>query len=162
MRMRKPRRASLDEVHITREDDYAIIEFADPTISVVRFKLGPEVGSMSEKAILEAFNEMIDARDEVAAGFENKVIEIPVGKPQIKYSSDADQWVPRGRVLRCHVEDDEQGDLVVYIDDQEFDLGAFGRMLKTYAGWGMRIYFVDEDAVAEEPTLEIRDPDKHS
>jgi hypothetical protein len=33
-------------------------------------------------------------------------------------------------------------------------------MLTTYAGWGMRIYFVDEDSVAEEPKLEIRDPEE--
>jgi hypothetical protein len=159
MRIKKPHRASLDEVRITREGDDAIIEFADPTVSGVRFRLGHRVSQMTDAAILDRFNTMIEARDEVAAQFENKVVEIPVGKPQINYSEDADQWVPRGSVLRCHIEDDEQGELVVYVDDQKLDLRQFGRMLKTYAGWGMRIYFVDDDAIAEEPALEVREPE---
>ena len=77
-------------------------------------KGGPQTASMSDAAILEAFNNMIDARDEFAAQFENKVVEVPIGKPQIEYSSDADQWAPRGSVLRCHIEDDEHGELVVH------------------------------------------------
>jgi hypothetical protein len=155
-----PRRASIDEVHITHEDDYAIIEFADPTISVVRMRIGPQVAGMSDAAVLEIFNRMMGAQDALASEFENNVIEIPEGKPQIKYSPDTNQWIPRGRVLRCHISDDEHSELVVYVDDQELDLHAFGRMLRTYAGWGMRICFVDDDAVAEEPTLEVRDPDE--
>ena len=45
------------------------------------------------------------------------------------------------------------------IDDQKLDLREFGRLLTTYAGWGMRIYFVAENAVAEEPVLEVREPE---
>lgn len=159
MRMKKPRRASIHEVRITREPDGAVIEFADPKISGVHLRLGPSVIEMSDEAILEAFNETIDAGDELAAAFGNKVVEVPVGKPQIRYSPNSEQWVPRGSVLRCHIDDDERGELVVHIDEQELDLQAFGRLLGTYAGWGMRIYFVDEDAVAEAPALEVSDPD---
>ncbi len=159
MRPKKPRRASLDEVRITRETDTAVIEFADPAISGVHFRLGHPVHAMSDREILEEFNAMIEARDEIAARFDNKVVEIPIGKPQITHSPDADQWVPKGSVLRCHIEDDERGELVVYIDDQKLDLREFGRLLTTYAGWGMRIYFVAEDAVAEEPVLEVREPE---
>jgi hypothetical protein len=36
MRIKKPRKASIDEVRITREGEIAIIENADPSISVVR------------------------------------------------------------------------------------------------------------------------------
>jgi hypothetical protein len=35
---------------------------------------------------------------------------------------------------------------VVEIDDREFTLEEFGKMLVTYAGWGMRIEFVPDDA----------------
>lgn len=159
MRMTKPRRASLDEVRITREDDAAIIEFADPKISGVHFRIGRCVFEMTDAEILNHFNEMIEARDAIAAQFENKVVEVPIGKPQIQYSEESVQWVPRGSVLRCHIEDDEQGELVVHIDDHELDLRQFGRMLTTYAGWGMRIYFVDEDSIAEEPIVEVREPE---
>jgi len=32
---------------------------------------------------------------------DNRVVEIPAGRPQISYVADADQWVPRGQVLRA-------------------------------------------------------------
>ena len=117
------------------------------------------VQSMTDAEILNYFNEMIESRDEIAAQFENKVVEVPLGKPQIHYSEGADQWVPRGSVVRCHIEDDERGELVVYIDDHELNLRQFGRMLTTYAGWGMRNYFADEDSIAEDPIVEVREPE---
>jgi hypothetical protein len=66
--------------------------------------------------------------------------------------------VPRGDVLRCHIEDDEAGEVVVYVDDQELGLHEFGKLLRTYAGWGMRISFVPQDRVAEQPEIEVREP----
>lgn len=159
MRLRRPRHASPEEVRISREGEWAIIEYADPTISSVRLRVGSEIEKMTDAAILALLNLTVDARDEIAAQSENRVIEVPLGRPQIKYFEEGDQWVPRAQVLRCHLEDDEKGKLVVYVDDEKLDLQQFGRMLTTYAGWGMRIYFVDDDAVAEEPTVEVKDPD---
>ena len=60
-------------------------------------------------------------------------------------------------MLRCLVEDDENGQLVVGIDDQELSLEEFGRMLTTYAGWGMRIEFVPDDQLHRRPALEVRE-----
>ncbi len=159
MRLRRPRHASPEEVRISREGELAIIEYADPTISSVRLRLGSEIEKMTDEAILALLNMTVDARDEISAQSENRVIEVPLGRPQIKYFEEGDQWVPRAQVVRCHLEDDEEGKLVVYVDDQKLDLQQFGRMLTTYAGWGMRIYFVDDDAVAEEPTVEVKDPE---
>lgn len=42
-----------------------------------------------------------------------------------------------------------------HIDDVEFDVHALGRVLGVYAGFGMRIAFVDEDAVAGTPEIVI-------
>ena len=67
MRIKKPRHASLDEVKISREDDGAVIEFADPTISTTHFKIGRQVRQMPDQAILNMFNDMISARDQLAA-----------------------------------------------------------------------------------------------
>ena len=67
--------------------------------------------------------------------------------------------MPRGQVVRCHIEDDEDGETVIDIDGEELDLAALGRMLRVYAGWGMRIAFVDEDDVTDEPEIVVRDPD---
>ena len=91
MRIKKPRHASPDEVNISRESDGAVIQFADPNISTTHFKIGPRIRQMSDQMILDLFNDMIAARDQLAAEYENIVIEIPPGQPQIKYSERSDQ-----------------------------------------------------------------------
>ena len=103
MRMKKPRRASMDEVRITREGEFAIIENADPTVSVMHLKIGTEIRLMSDQEILDLFNDVIASQDQLRAEHENIVTEILPGRPQIKYFEDGDQWVPRGGVLRCFV-----------------------------------------------------------
>ena len=148
----------MDEVMIIREGDTAIIKHADPAVSVTRFKIGPQIETMSDAAILAFFNLMIEAQAQLAAEYDNTVTEIPSGRPQIKYIESSDQWIPRGQVLRCHIEDDEEGELVVYVDDQELNLRDFGRMLTTHAGWGMRITFVPEDRLADDPTIKVHEP----
>jgi hypothetical protein len=67
--------------------------------------------------------------------------------------------VPRGDVLRCLIADDVDGGIVVHIDDRQLSGQEFCGMLKTVAGWGMRIVFVPEDETGSEPTIEVREPD---
>ena len=71
-------------------------------------------------------------------------------------SERSDQWVPREEVLRCHIESDVDGGTIIHVDDVELNLAAFGRMLQVFAGFGMRIAFVDED---DEPEIVVREPD---
>lgn len=85
--------------------------------------------------------------------------EIPFGKPQIEYSSLCGQWVPRGDVLRCVVTCDAERRAVVDIDGRELSMEEFGEMLLTREGWGMRISFVPEDDVDEEPTIQVSEPE---
>jgi hypothetical protein len=66
----------------------------------------------------------------------------------------------QGQVLRCHLSDDEDGNLVVYVDDKELDADAFLSLIRPFAGWGMRLTFMDESQVYDEPSVIIRDPDK--
>ena len=69
------------------------------------------------------------------------------------------QWTPRGDVLRCIIEDGgPDGEAVIHVDDHELSLAEFGRLLTTYAGWGMRIVFVPDDRTYEEPEITICDP----
>lgn len=96
MRKKRPRRASLDEVRITRDGDTAIIDHADPTVSVARVRIGPEITAMSGAAILELFNSLIAAQEQMAAEYDNTVIEIPPGRPQIKFVEGSHHWVPLG------------------------------------------------------------------
>jgi hypothetical protein len=160
MRMKKPRVASPDEVRITRDGDAALIEFADESIASTRLGIGPQIKQMTDAQILECFNECQRAMEYSRATYNHVAVEIPVGKPQIEYSAQCDQWTPRGDVLRCVIEDDENGDPVIHVDDQELSWREFGGLLRTYAGWGMRIIFVPDDATHEEPAIEVREPKK--
>lgn len=159
MRPRRPRPASPDEVRITREGDTAAIEYADPSIRGVHMRLGPGLAAMTDAEVLEWFNAMLEAQAEHAAGVDRTLVEVPPGRPQIAYFERGDQWTPRGEVLRCHIETDAERGTLVLIDDAALDMAAFGRLLGTFAGFGMRIAFVDEDDVAEEPAIVVKEPD---
>ena len=147
----------------------AVIEHADPNVSVARVNVGSQLQTMSDAAgahaearrreVLDLFNAMMDAQEKLAAEFDSTAVEIPPGKPQVRFVEDSAQWVPRGRVLRCHIEDDENGETVIYIDDRAFDLTEFGGLLRFFAGWGMRITFVPEDQVTEQPKIEVHEPE---
>lgn len=69
--------------------------------------------------------------------------------------------IPRGDVLRCIIDDaGPDGQVTIQIDDKELSLAEFGRLLRVHAGWGMRIAFVPEEFVTENPKGEIRKPKK--
>ena len=159
MRPKRPRPASLDQVRITREGETAVIEYADPSIRVVNLRVGPSLAAMTDAEVLELFNDMLEAQAEIAAGVDPTLTEIPPGLPQIGYSERSNQWVPRGQVVRCHIDDDAEDGTIIQIDDVELDLAAFGRMLQVFSGFGMRISFVDEEDVTEEPEIVVREPD---
>lgn len=159
MRKKPPRQASPDEVRITREGETAIIEFANPGISVSRVRIGPTLATMTDDEVLDLFNALLAAQAEIAAGFDSTAVEIPPGRPQIAFHEDSGQWVPRGQVLRCLIEDDKEGEAVILVDDHELGMAELGGLLEAYAGWGMRITFLPVDEVTEEPEIEVRDPD---
>ena len=113
---------------------------------------------MSNGEILEAYNECLRNDAKLAAERKHVAFEVPLGTAQIEYFARCGQWVPRGGVLRCLILDNEHGQLVVRIDGQDLRLKEFGKLLATYAGWGMRIEFVPEDEVHRRPVLEVREP----
>jgi len=151
--------ARLDEVTITRDGEAAIIEYREPDLPTTHLRIGPEIAWISDEAILEIFNETLRAQAKLAAEYKHVAIEVPIGSRQIEFEERSHQWVPRGSVLRCAVGDDEEGRLVVGIDNNELSLLEFGRMLTTYSGWGMRIEFVPEDELHRRPAHEVREPD---
>ena len=154
--------ARLDEVKITREGDYAFIEYKEEGVPSTRLQIGPEIAGMSDGEILELHNECLRAQAKRAAEYKHLAIEVPLGSAQIEYVDRCDQWVPRGGVLRCLIHDDEEHQLVVEIDEQELRLEQFGKLLTTYAGWGMRIEFVPEDKLHRRPVHEVREPKPES
>jgi hypothetical protein len=164
MRKKRPRIARLDQVRISRDGEDAIIEFRDPAIATTHLRIGPQVKEMTDEEILLAFNRTITAqmrnRDELG---EYVAIEVPVGSPQVEHNpGTVNQWSPRGGVLRCCIEDGggEDGSLpVIYVDDREFTWEEFGKMLCTYAGWGMRVVFVPDDELDQPRKIVVREPD---
>ena len=75
MRKKPPHQASPDEVRITREGETAIIEFADPGISVSRVRIGPTLATMTDDEILDLFNAMLAAQAEIAAEFDSTAVD---------------------------------------------------------------------------------------
>lgn len=157
---RKPYLASLDEVRIIRRGREAVIEYVDPAVPVCRVQLGAQIEEMSDEAILTCHNEILKARDAQRGREEDEfvAIEIPPGKPQIEYHLTSATWSTRGHVLRCLVLDDEEAKLQVQIDDRVLTREEFAKMLVTYAGWGMRITFVPDDEIEEQPLVVVREP----
>ena len=159
MRMKKPYIATLDQVKICRQGENAVIEYIEPNVRTTHLRIGPEIQAMTDQEILERHNQVLRAQQQMALEYEHIAIEIPPGRPQIKYFEPGDQWTPRGDVLRCVIEDGgPNGEAIIYIDDHELSLEEFGRLLVTHAGWGMRIVFVPDDRIDEEPEIVISDP----
>ena len=126
------------------------------------FEVGEQLARMSDEDILALFNATITVRDRLPSEHPYVAIEIPPGQPQIRYYPDVDQWVPRGGVVKCLIDSDEEGQVIIDVDGRELSLEEFGKMLVTYAGWGMRFEFTPEDATDRRPRLEVRDPDEPS
>jgi hypothetical protein len=163
-RKKKPRIARLDQVRISRDGEDAIIEFLDTGIATTHLTIGPQVQQMTDDEILLLFNQTIAAqirnRDELG---EYVAVEVPSGSPQVeRFAGTMTDWVPRGGVLRCVIDDGggDDGSLpVIHVDEHEFDWEEFGRLICTYAGWGMRIVFVPDDELDRSPRIAVREPD---
>ena len=160
-RKKRPRIARLDQVRISRDGEDAVIEFLDGSTATTHLRVGTEVQDMNDEAILLLFNQVIAAQirncDEMG---EYVAVEIPVGSPQVeRFPGTTTEWVPRGGVLRCVIDDGggDDGSLpVIYV---EFEWDEFGRMLCTYAGWGMRIVFVPDDELERTPRIVVKEPE---
>ena len=155
--MKKPSRALIDQVKITREGNDALIDHADAGISGTRIAIGPQISAMTDADIVDLYNGILASQQRLLAGWNKTVIEEPLGEEQIDYHENCGQWVPRGDVLRCIIDDaGPEGEVTIQIDDTELSLVQFGRLLRVHAGWGMRIAFVPEEFISENPNVEIR------
>ena len=156
MRPRRPYITTPADVTINRSGESAVITNRDPAVRPVVFAIGPDIDRCSDAEILARFNDSLHAARAQTEGRQHVVVEIPRGHAQLEYFAPAGQWVPRGAVLRCLLDESPEGEPVIYIDDRALSLSEFGGLLRTYTGWGMRIVFVEDDN-AEPPLVEIRD-----
>jgi len=162
-RPRRPHKASPDEIKITREGDYAIIAYADDGVATTHFKMGAEkLAVMTDEQILKFWNDGIEARDAFMAEQHLVAVEIPMGKPQLKYEERSDQWVPRGHIVKGVVlggNGDRIDDDCVTVDGKDLTVREFVRMMSTFGGWGFRLVFVADTDIHEEPEVEVREPE---
>jgi hypothetical protein len=162
---KRPYVASADQVRITRKGDYADIEYADDTVATTHLKMGADtLASMTDEGLLDFWNDHIEAREDHRQSLSYTATEIPVGKPQVQFFEEANQWTPRGDVLRCQILSDaaippELDEPFVSIDGRDFTLGEFMTMVGTFGGWGMRIEFVPDDELHQRPKVKVREPD---
>jgi hypothetical protein len=158
---KRPYVASADQIRITRDGDVAVIEYADDAVATTRLAVGAErLTTMSDDELLEFWNESVRNNEEFRETVEYVAIEIPIGKPQVEYAASADQWTPRGNVLRCQVLSGSAPDEpFVSIDGRDFTLAEFAAMIQTCEGWGMRIEFVPDDELHIRPQLKVAEPE---
>jgi hypothetical protein len=78
LRKKKPVRARL--IKYASRDGIAIIEYADPEISVARLTIGPQIKTMTDSDIVGAFNGIMDAQDKLLSGWNKTVIEVQPGE----------------------------------------------------------------------------------
>jgi len=159
MRPKKPTHVLIDQVRITRDGETATIDHADPNLSGAHLTIGPQIAAMTDADIVAMYNDVLDSQWALLQEWDKTVVEEPPGEPQIDYHEKSDQWAPRGELLRCIVHDGgPDGEVIIHIDDKELSLREFGRLLSVYTGWGMRIAFVPEEFVTENPKVKIRKP----
>jgi hypothetical protein len=134
-------------------------------VATTHFKVGADMlAAMTDDELLDFWNDHLRASEEHVASLTYTATEVPAGKPQVEFFAEADQWTPRGHVLRCQILADaaitpELDEPFVSIDGRDFTLAEFMTMVGTFGGWGMRIEFVPVDELHQRPRLEIRDPD---
>jgi hypothetical protein len=159
----RPHVASPDEVKITRNGDTAVFEYADHRVATTHFTMeAGKLATMTDADLLAYWNEHIEATDEfIRTQKPFTLTEIPVGKPQLEYSKQSDQWVPRGHVVRSVIVNDSPtgiDDTFISIDDRDFTVAEFLKMVGTFGGWGIRIAFVPDDEIHEQPKIKVREP----
>ncbi|HIG29630.1 MAG TPA: hypothetical protein EYQ50_18265 [Verrucomicrobiales bacterium] len=175
--MRKPRPivTYLQEIIVTRGNDCVSIDYKDPAYGSTTFRpVSPELLEMTDAEIMNFYNDMLRAESKRVAENPYVATEVPLGSPQIEHHPQSDQWSPRGNVLRCLIDDSPSQDMddereqdwvrepVIEVDGRELSWNEFGKMICTYAGWGMRIEFVPEEEIHRRPKLAVREPENNS
>jgi hypothetical protein len=154
--MKPPGEIAVGEIGIKRQNEPATPAPRDPNLAVSHLQGVPELAETRDKNILPFSSTSIAAQEQFADEHEYIATEIPPGEPQIRYYPKTRQWLSRGEVIRCVLKD-VNGRVVICSDDNELSLDDLGTLLLTYAGWGMRIEFMPDDAIEERPPVEIND-----
>jgi hypothetical protein len=69
------------------------------------------MSGLSDEEIVKLFNDTLQAQTQLAASSTHVAVEVPLGSPHIRCFVPGDQWTLRGGVLRCLIEDSDEGRL---------------------------------------------------
>ena len=136
-----------------------VIEYKEKNVGGTNLVLGPKIHNMSDEDILNCHNDCIYAQLESMRNYKHVAVEIPPGKPQVKYFAPGGYWTARGDVLRCVIDRNENGETLILVDDKEFAMREFGKLLSCFEGWGFRLIIVPEDETHQSPPIEVKEPD---
>jgi hypothetical protein len=78
MRLKKPTRAIIDQVRITREGNDAIIDYADAGIAGTPLTIGPDIATMTDREIIDVFNGTLAAQERLLAAWDKTVTPLAV------------------------------------------------------------------------------------
>jgi hypothetical protein len=62
VRLKKPTRAIIDQVRITREGNDAIIDYADASAGT-RLTIGSDIATMTDRELIDVFNGILAAQE---------------------------------------------------------------------------------------------------
>jgi hypothetical protein len=77
--------ARLPEVIVTRDGDYARIEYKEGDIAATVLTIGPKIREMSDSEIVELHNEGLRNSAVQASEYKQVAVEVPLGSAQIEY-----------------------------------------------------------------------------
>ena len=162
MPRQKPFIASLKDIKIRRDGTAVHIDYINQgDRGGQRIEVGKDTSSMTDQEILDVHNHIARKMIESAENYEHIALEIPEGKPQVKFEQRSCQWVPNGEVVRCTVGWDEKSEgPAIEIDDKTLTWQEFGTLVSTWEGWGMRIVCVPDDELTKIPNIVIGERDE--
>jgi hypothetical protein len=131
--MSRPPFALLDDVHVRREGNTALVELPGQPRTVVWIELGPSARTLSDQEILDRHHHHVLA-----------TIEQGARAPQVYWDDAAGCWRPYGRLVRCALEvGPTLGEPVMVIDELELTLAELGRMLVEHGAHVGMVFFDD-------------------
>jgi hypothetical protein len=149
----------LGEVRFVRNGEWLQVQYPEPDIPSYHFHLGPGLVNLTEQELVDIWNDHLRTMPSPTADYKQLAIEDPMGSPQAEAEAGSGQPVLRREVVRCAIHDNADNMPVIEIDGRKLSWEEFGKLIVTYAGWGMRIAFVPDDELHHEPETEVREPE---
>ncbi len=156
-RKQPPLDAKFEDVVVEHHGISAMITYKDPEIWRHSIALGPEHANLSPEEIFALHQEHLAAAAERREADPFVAVEIPAGQEQLRFDERMGAWSPRGHVLRCRINDADDEGVQLAIDEHALTLEDLGKMLRTYAGWGLRLTIVPDDEIEREPAIVVSD-----